>query len=154
MKKLIGIIILLIVFGFAGYFIYVNYFVEKGPILEEERVTISEYYIYGDHFNIKGSLEIEDVSYKNIYLTLYNGEDNDIEIIFNADGTKIDFYLSEYINDGFYLDTISRGTHYMFLKLVYDNPDKEDEDIIKYYGLDNMTDYNETVYYTMSKYNN
>lgn len=154
MKKLIGIIILLLILGFGGYFIYVNYIKDKGPVLEEEIVSIDEYYIYGDHLNISGSLKIRDMTYQDIYLTLYNGEYKDIEIVSSNDGTQIDFYLSEYINDGFYLDDISRGNYYMFLKVIYENEEDEEEPIIKYYKLSNNTDYNETIYYTMSKYNN
>ena len=154
MKKVIGIIFLLIVLGFAGYFVYVNYFVDNGIVPEEEKVSISEYYIYGDHLNMKGSLEIEDMTYQDICLTLYNGEDNDVEIIFSDDGTKIDFYFSEYINDGFYLDELARDNYYLFLKLTYENPEDEEKPIIKYYALDNGTEYKETIYYTMSKYDN
>lgn len=154
MKKLIGIIILLIVLGFGGYFVYVNYIVDKGPAVEEEIVSVSEYYIYGDHLNIKGSLEIRDMTYQDICLTLYNGEDNDIDVISSNDGTKIDFYLSEYINDGFYLDDLDRGNHYLFLKLTFENPDDVEEPIIRYYTIGNDTEYKEATYYTMSKYNN
>jgi len=154
MKKVIGIIFLLIIFGFAGYFIYVNYFKDNGIVPEEEKVSVSEYYIYGDHMNMKGTLEIEDMTYQDICLTLYNGEDKDVEIIASDDGTKIDFYFSEYINDGFYLDDLARGNYYLFLKLIYENPEDEEEPIIKYYALNNETDYEETTYYTMSKYDN
>jgi len=155
MKKLIGIIFLLIVLGFAGYFVYVNYFVDDGIVPEEEIVNIYEYYIYGDHLNIKGNLEIEDMSYKDICLNLYDGEeDNEVEIESSNDGTKIDFYFSEYINEGFYLDSLDRGNYYLFLKLTYNNPEDEEKPIIKYYALGNNSDYNETTYYTMSKYNN
>lgn len=155
MKKLIGIIIVLIIMGFAGYFVYVNYLMKKGIVPEEQKVNISEYYIYGDHLNIKGNLEIEDMTYQEIYLNLYDGEkDNDIDIITNNDGNKIDFYLSEYINDGFYLDDLKMGNYHLFLKLVYENNEDEEKPIIKYYSLSNNTEYKETTYYTMSKYNN
>lgn len=154
MKKVIGIIFLMIILGFAGYFVYVNYFIEDGIIPEEEKVSISEYYIYGDHMNMKGSLEIEDMTYQDICLTLYNGIDNDIEILSSDDGTKIEFYFSEYINDGFYLDNLERGNYYLFLKLTYDNTENEEEPIVKYYALNNDTEYSETIYYTMSKYDN
>lgn len=155
MKKLIGIIISLIIIGFAVYFIYVNYIMDIGIIPEEEKVNISEYYIYGDHLNIKGSLEIEDLNYQEIYLNLYDGaKDNDIEIISSSDGNKIYFYLSEYINDGYYLDNLERGNYYLFLKLVYDNTENKEEPIIKHYSLSNNTEYEETTYYTISKYNN
>lgn len=154
MKKLIGIICLLVVLGFGGYFVYINYFVDKGIVPEEEIVNVSEYYVYGNHLNIKGSLEIEDMTYESIFLNLYNGNDNDIEIFSSNDGTKIDFYFSEYINDGFYLDDLEEGVHYLFLKLIYENPDDEEKPIVKYYKLSNDTEYKETVYYTMSEYNN
>lgn len=155
MKKLIGIIFLLIVLGFGGYFIYVNYIMNDGIVPEEEVVSISEYYIYGDHINIKGSLEIEDMTYQDICLNLYDGEeDKEIEVISSNDGTKIDFYFSEYINDGLYLDNIARGNYYLFLKLTYENPEEPEEPIIKYYSLSNDTNYKETTYYTISKYNN
>lgn len=154
MKKLIVIICLLIVMGFVGYFVYVNYFEDKGIVPEEELVSISEYYIYGDHLNIKGSLEIKDMTYKDICLTLYNEKDSDTKIVSSNDGSKIDFYISEYINDGFYLDSLERGNYYLFLKLTYENEEDEEKPIIKYYSLNNNTNYKETVYYTMSKYDN
>lgn len=154
MKKIVGIIILLTLFLFAGYFVYINYFVNDDIVPEEEIVSIYEYYIYGDHLNMKGSLEIQDMTYKDIYLTLYNGEDNDVEIISSNDGKKIDFHFSEYINDGFYLDSLERGNYYLFLKLTYENPDNDEDNIVKYYALNNDTSYDDTIYYTMSKYGN
>ena len=154
MKKVIVIICLLVILGFGGYFVYVNYFGVDKITPEEELAHVSEYYIYGDHLNIKGSLETSDMTYENITLTLYDGEDNDIDIISDNDGSKIEFYFSEYINDGFYLDSLERGNYYLFLKLTYKNEEDEDKPIIKYYVLDNNTDYKETIYYTMSKFNN
>ena len=154
MKRLIGIFILLVIVGFAGYFIYINYFTKK-IIIEDEFVSISEYYIYGDHLNMEGTLEIDDMTYQDIFLNLYDGKkDNDIEVIASNDGSKINFYFSEYINDGLYLDQLERGKYYLFLKLVYNNSENDEEPIVKYYGLSNDTEYNETIYYTMSKYNN
>ena len=154
MKKVIVIICLLVILGFGGYFVYVNYFGVDKITPEEELAHVSEYYIYGDHLNIKGSLETSDMTYENITLTLYDGEDNDIDIISDNDGSKIEFYFSEYINDGFYLDSLERGSYYLFLKPTYKNEEDEDKPIIKYYVLDNNTDYKETIYYTMSKFNN
>ena len=155
MKRVIGIIFLLITLGFAAYFVYVNYLKENGVKVEEEKAIISEYYIYGDHLNIKGTLEIEDMTYQKICLSLYDGkEDKDIEIISSNDGKNINFYLSEYINDGYYLDSLDRGNYYLFIKLIYENSEDKEQPVIKYYSLNNNTKYKETIYYTMSKYNN
>jgi len=81
MKKIIITIGVLIVLGFLGYFIYVNY-INKVPKItpEPEKVSVEEYYMYGNHFNIKGTLELSDKSYEDIKLTLYNGEDKDFDI--------------------------------------------------------------------------
>lgn len=155
MKKVIGIIFGLIVAGLLGYFIYVNY-INKVPkiVPEEEKVLVEEYYMYGNHFNINGSLEITDKSYKSIKLTLYNGEDKDYDITTSLEEGKIKFHTSEYINEGLYLDDIARGKYYLFLKLTYIDEKDEEKEINKYYTLDNKTNYSEGTYYTLSKYNN
>ena len=155
MKKVILTIVTLIVLGFLGYFIYVNY-INKIPkiVPEEEKVSVEEYYMYGNHFNIKGSLELKDKNYQDIKLTLYNGEDKDFDIIVENEDNKINFYTSEYINEGLYIDDITRDTYYIFLKLTYQNEENKDKPINKYYILDNKTEYKESTYYTLSKYNN
>ena len=155
MKKVILTIVILIVLGFLGYFIYVNY-INKIPkiVPEEEKVSVEEYYMYGNHFNIKGSLELKDKNYQDIKLTLYNGEDKDFDIIVENEDNKINFYTSEYINEGLYIDDITRDTYYIFLKLTYQNEENKDKPINKYYILDNKTEYKESTYYTLSKYNN
>ena len=143
MKKIIIIIVVLIVASFLGYFIYVNYIKEQIPKInpEEEKVAISKYFIYGNHFNIEGSLEVEDKNYQDVVLTLYNGKDRDIKINTNLDEGKIVFSLSEEINEGLYLDDIERGTYYLFLKLTYENTEDIEKPITKYYILDNNTEY-------------
>ena len=75
--------------------------------------------MYGNHFNIKGSLELKDKNYQDIKLTLYNGEDKDFDIIVENEDNKINFYTSEYINERLYIDDITRDTYYIFLKLTY-----------------------------------
>ncbi|MBQ8193269.1 MAG: N-acetylmuramoyl-L-alanine amidase [Bacilli bacterium] len=156
MKKILGLLIAIIILSLGGYFIYVNYIKEEVPKItpEEEKVSISEYYIYGNHLNLKGYIEIEDTNYSDIQLTLFDGEDNDIEIITETEGNKISFYFSEYINEGLLLDTIEKGTHYLFLKLTYENEENIENPIKKYYVLNNETEYKEATYYTLSNYNN
>ncbi len=155
MKKIIITIGVLIVLGFLGYFIYVNY-INKVPKItpEPEKVAVEEYYMYGNRFNIKGSLELSDKSYDDIKLTLYNGKDKDFDIEVDSEDNKISFYTSKEINEGLYLDDIPRDTYYLFLKLTYKNEENKDEPIVKYYALDNKTEYKESTYYTLSKYNN
>ena len=156
MKKLIKVIFILLILVILVYFIYLNYIKEVIPKkeTEEELASISEYFIYGNHLNIKGSLEITDKNYQSIVLTLYNGKDKDIKVNTEIEDNKINFNTSKYINEGIYLDDLERGTYYLFLKLTYENPEDQEKPIEKYYILKNETNYKETAYYTLSKYNN
>ena len=156
MKKLIKVVFILLILVLLGYFIYVNYIKEVIPKkeTEEELASISEYFIYGNHLNIKGSLEITDKNYQSIVLTLYNGKDKDIKVNTEIEDNKINFNTSKYINEGIYLDDLERGTYYLFLNLTYENPEDQEKPIEKYYILKNETNYKETAYYTLSKYNN
>ena len=156
MKKFIIILlILLLVGGFAVvYFVFGQ---DKGiPILdtEEENVDVSYYHIYGTHLNMTGTLNLEDTDFEDIKLTLYNGEFKDFDINYELDGSKIEFNLSDEINNGLYLDGIDRGTYYAFIKVSYENPENEEENIEKYYVLDNSTEYAEVAYYTFSSIDN
>lgn len=156
MKKLFGILFFTLFFGFAGYYVYINYIKDVIPKIdvEEERVNVDEYYIYGNHFNISGSLKITDINYDDISLVLYNGEEKKCKVIDEKEGTNIKFSTSEYINEGIYIDNLDRGIYYLFLKLTYENNEDKENSTYKYYVLKNNTDYKETTYYTLSKYNN
>lgn len=155
MKKIIRKLFTIILVFALGYFVYINYIKETVAfkVIEEEKAVIDKYYVYGNHLNIEGNLEITDINYDNIYLTLYNGEDKDIEIKYDIEDNKIYFTTSDNINEGMYLDDIERGTYYLFIKINYKNEENE-EVISKYYALDNNTKYKTLDYYTLSKYNN
>lgn len=156
MKKLFGTLFIFLIIGFACYFVYVNYIKEIIPKIgvEEEVANIDEYYIYGNHFNIKGNLKITDINYDDISLVLYNGEEMVFDVNDEKEGTNISFSSSEYINEGIYIDNLDKGIYYLFLKLTYENKEDKKNPIYKYYVLKNNTEYNETIYYTLSKYNN
>lgn len=156
MKKILGFLFTIIILGFGGYYVYINYIKDKKPklVLEEEISSIDKYYIYGNHFNIEGNINIKDKNYDTLSLTLYNGKDKDIEIVSDTDGGNITYYISSLINEGLYLDNLEIGTYYLVLKATYPNNEDEEKPIIKYYGINNKTKYKETKYYTLSKYNN
>lgn len=143
MKKFL-LVLLILFLVFAGYIIYDNKFMNKIPILnlEEQIVEIDEIYVYGTHLNIHGC-KIND---SNLKLVLYNGEFIEFEINSSDNG----FNLSDYVNDGLYLDDIPVGEYYLFLR----SEETIDEKVsYKYYALKNTTNYKETTYYTMSNFN-
>lgn len=145
MKKFL-LVILVLLLGFGGYLLYTNKFKEKVPKLEiqEETINIDELYIYGTHLNLHANTVHGD----GLQLVLYNGEFKEVSININDD----EFNLSDKVNDGLYLEDISRGDYYLFLR----TKETSDDDKInyKYYALKNNTDYKETTYYTFSNTNN
>ena len=156
MKKLFNTLFILGVLGFAGYYIYINYFGNAIPKVdvEEKMVEIDEYYLYGNHLNIKGNLKITDINYDDISLVLYNGEEKEYDVVDEKEGTTIKVSTSEYINEGMYIDNLDKGIYYLFLKLTYENKEDNERPINKYYALKNNTDYKEITYYTLSKFGN
>lgn len=153
MKKVVLGLLVILILGLGGYYVYVNYYNKGIPKLEteEEKVSVNKYFVYGNHFNISGSVKLKDLTYKDIVLTLYNGEFKDYKINTDLKSNVLSFELSEYINDGIYLDNIEKGTYYLFLKATYV---EEEEESYKYYVLNNETEYADVIYYTYSKYNN
>lgn len=154
MKKVL-LVILLLLFGGFCYFYFFKTEKEIAKVeVEDNVVNISKYYTYATYLNMEGSLELTDINFEDVVLSIYNGEFEDYEINYDVSGTKLTFNLSDEINRGLYLDNINRGTYYLFLKITYINYENEDEKIIKYYKINNTTDYKDTTYYTMSKKDN
>lgn len=161
MKKSVFIILIIIIaISSIGYVIYVEKNKEKIIPLstEQEKVAVTEYYIYGTTLNMKGTLTIENLDFDKIELVLYNDKDFlEYEIEYDEDGNKVNFYLSDLINEGLYLDNIEIDKRYMFIRTTKELEEKDNEGNpqyeYKYYGLENKTEYPKTTYYTMSKYN-
>ena len=145
MKKMLLILFILLLF-FGGYIIYDSKFKDKIPILsiEDEVINIDEIYIYGTHLNLHGNIVDGD----DLQLVLYDGEFIEFDINEIEDG----FNLSDYVNSGLYLEDIPRGNYFMFLRDKFVDDDGNEQ--YKYYSLNNISDYEETVYYTFSNKNN
>ena len=145
MKKMLLILFILLLF-FGVYIIYDSKFKDKIPILsiEDEVINIDEIYIYGTHLNLHGNIVDGD----DLQLVLYDGEFIEFDINEIEDG----FNLSEYVNSGLYLEDIPRGNYFMFLRDKFVDDDGNEQ--YKYYSLNNISDYEETVYYTFSNKNN
>lgn len=144
MKKILLFIICLLV-GAGIYYIYGIYSKNSVPKLEIEEhvVNVDKLYTYGTHLNIIGS----NIPNGDLDLVLYKGEFISINI--NITGNS--FNISDYINDGFYLDNLENGYYNLFLRST--SFDEEGNNIYKYYPLNNNTGYDKTIYYTMSNYN-
>ena len=142
MKKFLYFLGLLLLF-YSGLLIYDNTAFNTYDLsVEDEFISLDSIYIYGTHLNISGNYDLNETT----ELVLYNGNFKSYPININNNN----FNLSDYINDGLYLDDIEIGKYYIFLRTKYteDNTEK-----YKYYSIKNNTDYEEMLYYTMSNYN-
>lgn len=157
MKKIIIIFLIIALIGSGGYYYYTKIYIPSlKPTIEVEKnsVTISEYYIYGNHLNMEGNIKKINAKYKNIDLILWNtksGKSKNYNINYKKNVNNVDFNLSDEINDGMYLDDIPKGNYQLYLRFTYEEDDKK---TYKYYPLNNTTDYQKTTYYTTTKTNN
>ena len=143
MKKFLIVIGILLVI-FIGFIVYDTYAYLLIPVLdiEEDRINIDKIYIYGTHLNVEGKYNFDE----NTDLVLYDGK----FIEYKVNITNNEFNLSDYVNDGMYLDDIPDGDYYLFFRTKYI---ENNEEKYKYYSLNNNTEYKEMIYYTMSNYN-
>ena len=107
--------------------------------VENDYVYVDKYYVYGNHLNIEGNFSFSGFDSASLVLKSLNNEINiPISIIDNR------FFISEFINDGLYLDSIPIDNYFIFFKTV------SGEDV-KYYNLYNKTNYKDTQYYTVTR---
>lgn len=143
MKKVFVILFIILL----GVFSYIYYTYEESKYYEdildkvnEEAFNINSYSIFGTHLNIEGCINKE---LNNSDLILKNKEE---EIILKSSFYKEDgstcFYVSEYNNDGIYLDDLKLGDYILLVK---------DNDI--YYTFNNNTSNSDLEYYTITKEN-
>lgn len=157
MKKIVIFLIILAILGGGGYYYYDNiYLPGLKPTIEAEKnkAQISKYYIYGTHLNMTGSIKKINAKFKDIDLILYNietGKTKKFKINYSKNVNNVEFNISDEINNGIYLDNISKGNYQLYLRFTYETNKKKS---YKYYPLENKTDYKKTTYYTLSKTNN
>lgn len=158
MKKVIIILIIIASIGGASYYYYYDqiYLPSLIPTLEveENSVTITNYYIYGTHLNIEGSIKKINAKFKDVDLVLWNektGKSTKYLINYQKNVNNLSFNISDEINNGIYLDTIKKGNYKLYLRFTYE---ENKEKTYKYYPLNNKTEYSKTTYYTTYKSNN
>lgn len=151
MKKLVCLILIIVL---VIIYLYINNnnkdtSIYKDVLLNnvEKKIegSVTNYYIYGNHFNIEGLINIDN--YDNYSLILKSDKKEiQLECNFEVKDDKLYFYTSKKINDGINLDKLELGNYYLFLK--YNNEEK-----VKYYTLKNDTKFDNLEYYTITKNN-
>lgn len=145
MKKYIFFVFIILLFCYFFYFNKPNIYKVLDKT-EDISVNVDSYYIYGNHFNLHGNINInEEVSDVKLVLASLDNEIS-YDVIYSLDGDNLSFNISDLINEGIYLDEIPIDKYFLLLKVKYGND-------IKYYNLKNNTDYNNLIYYTITRNN-
>ena len=127
MKKVIIFLIILALLGLGCYYYYSNiYLPSQKPTIEVEKnnVTISNYYIYGTHLNLEGEIKKIKSKFKDVYLILWNtktGKTKKYKINYTKNVNNLNFNISDEINNGIYLDSISKGSYQLYLRFTYED---------------------------------
>lgn len=140
MKKFFIFIIFIIVGATVLYFYKQNNTSALQKFLkniESNKLEIDEYYVYGNHLNIKGSLN--GINSSDIKLVL-KSEKEEIEYDVNIKDSI--FTLSSKINEGINLEKLNDDIYYILLKV-------NNNDSTKYYSFTNKTNYNNITYYSL-----
>jgi len=147
MKKIIKIFITLILIGIAVFVALLMLHQNKfNYVFEDVSADINELYIYGNHLNLKGTLNT-DIQIDKVELILFDKEEFSYELNFNKNENVINFYISSMKNNGILLDKLKKGNYITFLKITSNNE-------FLYYALINQTEYSKTEYYTIRKDDN
>jgi len=120
---------------------------------KENAVLLSEYIVYGNHFNFKGSLNIDNSDIKNVSLyfcTVNEENERYIDLKYQNTLNGIEFSTSELINEGIDLEQIEENEYYIFVKVEFE------DNTYKYYSMKNATNYKSTEkenieYYTITR---
>lgn len=144
--SIIKIVLLIAILALGGYLL-LRVFPKHNEVLiptEDNKATINELYIYGNHMNLKGNLDVDADNVSDVNLVMI-GRDNNVEydLKYTVDNNKVNFYITDSLNTGFLLDNMIIDNYILLIKVV---ADKES----LYYALDNTTDYDDTTYYGIS----
>lgn len=139
MKKILLFIIIISIVVTVYYFYNQKEFNTFLNNIEEEQININDYYIYGTHLNISGTI-IDNLKNKKLELLL-KSDNNEIKYDININD-DLTFNLSDNKNEGINLEKLNNGKYYILITY-------KDNDEIKYYGLKDNNNYNNT-YYSIS----
>ncbi len=96
-----------------------NYMVKKQLLSDvtEASAQISDYYIYGNHFHLEGTVSVPGAEKASLILRDSDGGEKEYPLSVSLSGGKLRFASSEYINDGLCLDSIPVGNYCALIKV-------------------------------------
>lgn len=118
--------------------------------VEEEKVSLEKYYIYGIHFNIEGKIsgiEKNNITKTSLVIRKSKEDEKEYPVIQETDSTSIKIKSNKLINEGINLEEIADGKYVLLLKITT----KDNQ--TKYYTFENKSECKDLEYYTITKQN-
>lgn len=118
--------------------------------VEEEKVSLEKYYIYGIHFNIEGKIsgiEKNNITKTSLVIRKSKEDEKEYPVIQETEGTSIKIKSNKLINEGINLEEIAEGKYVLLLKITT----KDNQ--TKYYTFENKSECKDLEYYTITKQN-
>ena len=80
---------------------------------------ITDYFIYGTHFNLSGKFETENPDSIDAVYMVFSSEDFEFEVplLFDTTSRGAEYTTSEYINSGIFLDALPAGKFRIIIKV-------------------------------------
>jgi len=141
MKKIMLFIVIVIIGAFIYYYINIKTVLELLNDVEDIEFYITKYSIFGTHLNLEGCID-ETIEGDTSLVLKNKDEEIIIDSKFSNENSKTCFNLSNKYNDGLYLDDLKIGNYLLFVKANE-----------KYYSVNNMTEYKDLEYYTITHNN-
>lgn len=117
--------------------------------IENINAYLTEYIVYGPHLNIKGEIRenIYNVKEVNLIFVDFEGKEEKLALNYQETEKGVEFYTSDLINEGIDLEGLGIGNNYCLIEVKYGKRDT------KLYSIENKTEYDDIMYYTITKNN-
>lgn len=143
-KKILLLIIIILIIAFLVFKLIKP---EKEYIIKTDKdATIDEIYVYGNHLNLNGTIDIhltnENINKMN--LLFYATEEIRVPLSYKVTDENIYFEIADKLNNGYLYDNLNIDNYNIYIETITD-------ETTEYYNLKNNTKYETTEYYSIRK---
>lgn len=170
--KRIHILLVIILFLCLSYYIYNSNFFKNPSLVVDKKIieeiktdlvsdiqsSVSNLYIYGNHLNLSGTLNLNEMITIDSLKLVINSEIK-IDLLHTINDKSVNFHISDKVNTGFDLDSLNSGLYPLYIELISGTETflysiKNDSVAeTKYYSIRKENITNEMSILTNSKYN-
>lgn len=147
-KKILLLLLILIILSSIFLLVKFTKPTKKYIIETDKEANIDELYIYGNHLNLNGTIDIHLISQdiKNLNLLFYAKEEVRVPLDYKVTDENIYFEIADKLNNGYLIDNLDIREFNLYIEAI-NGEEKE------YYNLKNNTKYESTEYYSIRKNN-